>query len=203
MPSRSTDPTRPAAARRAVLAGLAFGLFAATTARPAPHPTKDHPMTDHDASGLHDFDFLFGDWEVRHHKLRKRLAGDDSWSDFAGRTLCRRLTHGLGNLDENQLDDPAGPYAAMTVRYFDPARRLWTIYWVDSRRPQMEPAVSGAFKDGVGLFYADDTFEGRPIKVRFRWTADPRSPRWEQAFSPDGGASWEVNWVMDFTRAAA
>ena len=24
--------------------------------------------------------------------------------------------------------------------------------------------------------------------------------RWEQAFSADGGATWEVNWVMEFTR---
>ena len=27
------------------------------------------------------------------------------------------------------------------------------------------------------------------------------TPRWEQAFSDDDGATWETNWVMEFTRA--
>ena len=27
--------------------------------------------------------------------------------------------------------------------------------------------------------------------------------RWEQAFSPDRGQSWETNWIMDFRRADA
>jgi NIPSNAP len=26
------------------------------------------------------------------------------------------------------------------------------------------------------------------------------TPRWEQAFSVDGGKTWETNWIMDFTR---
>jgi hypothetical protein len=62
--------------------------------------------------------------------------------------------------------------------------------------------MRGAFRDGVGTFYADDTFAGRPIKVRFTWSAvAPATPHWEQAFSADGGATWETNWEMDFRRA--
>jgi hypothetical protein len=30
---------------------------------------------------------------------------------------------------------------------------------------------------------------------------DTPTPRWEQAFSEDGGETWETNWVMDFARA--
>ena len=61
--------------------------------------------------------------------------------------------------------------------------------------------VVGRFVDGVGTFLAEDTFEGRPIVVRFLWTrTDTPSPRWEQAFSEDGGTTWETNWEMDFTR---
>jgi hypothetical protein len=38
--------------------------------------------------------------------------------------------------------------------------------------------------------------------VRFLWTdITPASARWQQAFSEDGGASWETNWVMEFERA--
>jgi hypothetical protein len=208
MPTPFTDQLRLAPARRDVMAGLGaatLGLLAASTARAAsPHSIKDPAMTPQDASGLRDFDFLFGSWAVRHHKLKRRLAGSDDWSDFAGQLSCRPLIHGLGNMDDNQFDDPAGPYAAVAVRYFNPATRLWTIYWVDGRYPQMEPAVSGAFKDGVGLFYAEDRFEGKPIRVRFRWSdISSSSARWEQAFSPDAGATWEVNWKMEFVRVAA
>jgi hypothetical protein len=160
-------------------------------------------MTFPEPPGADDFDFLTGEWDVAHRKLTQRLAGSDAWVDFSGRTSARRLANGLGNLDDNSLDDPAGAYSAMTVRYFDPATRRWAIYWIDSRRHEVEPAVVGVFEDGAGTFFADDTFEGRPIRVRFVWSEiTANSARWEQAFSADGGASWEVNWVMRFTRKA-
>ena len=39
-----------------------------------------------------------------------------------------------------------------------------------------------------------------PIRVRFIWSGvTTPTPRWEQAFSDDGGETWETNWVMDFT----
>lgn len=60
----------------------------------------------------------------------------------------------------------------------------------------------GQFENGVGTFLADDVFEGRPIKVRFlRSQTDADHCTWQQAFSPDGGASWETNWKMEFTRS--
>ena len=69
---------------------------------------------------------------------------------------------------------------------------------------QIDVPVVGSFLDGIGSFYADDTFEGRPIRVRFTWFAiDKEAPRWEQAFSIDGGITWETNWTMDFRRVDA
>jgi hypothetical protein len=39
-----------------------------------------------------------------------------------------------------------------------------------------------------------------PIAVRFHWDrGGPRSARWEQSFSADGGRTWEPNWVMEFS----
>jgi hypothetical protein len=72
-------------------------------------------------------------------------------------------------------------------------------YWADSRRGILEPPVVGSFDGDVGTFYGDDVFEGRPIRVRFLWTRGA-SPRWEQAYSADGGKTWETNWTMDMTR---
>jgi hypothetical protein len=89
------------------------------------------------------------------------------------------------------------------MRSYDAAARQWAIWWLDARQPHaLDVPVVGRFEGGVGLFFADDTLDGRPIKIRFTWdTRQPDAPRWEQAFSPDGGASWETNWVMQFRRA--
>ena len=63
--------------------------------------------------------------------------------------------------------------------------------------------MRGSFSGNVGQFEGDDTLRGQPIRVRFRWTEiDTPTPKWEQAYSPDGGKTWETNWVMHFTRAA-
>jgi hypothetical protein len=90
----------------------------------------------------------------------------------------------------------------MSLRFFDPKTRRWSIYWADSRRSGLlDPPVIGGFEGGVGIFEGDDTFEGTPIRVRFTWSrTDTPSPRWEQAFSADGGKTWETNWIADFTR---
>ena len=61
--------------------------------------------------------------------------------------------------------------------------------------------MKGGFGNGGGLFEGEDTHEGKPVRVRYTWSrlATP-TPRWEQAFSADGGKTWETNWVMDYSR---
>lgn len=164
-----------------------------------PHDT----VTGHDA-GARDFDFLQGRWEVHHRRLARRLAGCTDWDEFGGTTELRPLLGGLGNVDDNVIDLPGGSYRAASLRAYDAATRQWSIWWLDGRHPQrIDAPLRGAFADGVGTFYADETFEGRPIRVRFLWShIEPRSCRWQQAFSDDGGRTWETNWVMDFKRLA-
>ena len=59
----------------------------------------------------------------------------------------------------------------------------------------------GKFEYGRGSFAGDDTDGGRPVKVLFDWSGtDTETPRWSQAFSYEGGDSWETNWVMEFRR---
>lgn len=150
-----------------------------------------------------DFDFLFGAWRVAHRRLKRRLAGDDEWQTFAGTCAARPLLGGLGNVDDNWLDLPGGAYRAVTLRAFDPAADRWAIWWLDARNPhRLDVPVIGGFSNGEGAFFADDVFEGRAIRVRFLWTrVSTDEPRWEQAFSADGGAHWETNWIMNFTRS--
>jgi hypothetical protein len=127
-----------------------------------------------------------------------------SGGSSGGRTVdARPMLDGAANVDDNVLDLPAGPVRAMSIRSFDRATGTWSIWWLDGGNPKvLETPMVGSFVDGVGTFLADDTFDGRPIRARFLWTRmETGSPRWEQAYSVDGGATWETNWIMDFTRA--
>jgi hypothetical protein len=149
-----------------------------------------------------DFDFWMGRWSCRNRRLRQRLAGSDEWDEFQSTVMARPILDGLGNEDEFRTDYGGG-FVGMSFRFFDPERQRWSIYWADTRRSgELDPPVFGGFSGDTGVFEGDDTFDERPIRVRFIWSGiTTPTPRWEQAFSEDGGATWETNWIMDFTRA--
>ncbi len=148
-------------------------------------------------SDAHDFDFLHGNWRVRHRKLATRLAGADDWSEFDGTSSTRPILGGFSNVEHNFIGDPAGGYA---LRAFETGTGLWRIWWLDLRSPrEIGLPVVGGFDGGSGTFLADDHWNGVPIKVRFMWFKRAGvGPRWEQSFSPDGGRTWELNWSMQF-----
>jgi hypothetical protein len=151
-----------------------------------------------------DFDFEIGRWSVRHQRLRQRLAGSTDREAFSGTCEMRLIPGGSGNIEDSLPHLPAGPCRAAALRGFDAARGTWAIWWLDGRNVNaMDPPVIGRFDKGVGTFLGAGMPNGRPIRVRFLWpdTAAP-SPRREQAVSADGGATWETNGRMRFTRLA-
>jgi len=156
-------------------------------------------MTDH----CTDFDFQQGRWTVHHRRLKSRLTGCTEWETFAGTSEQRPLLGGNGNVEDNLLHLPAGDYRAVALRSYDPEAGTWAIWWLDARNPHaLDMPVTGRFEQGIGTFFADDTHEGRAVRLRFLWLdTHGDAPRWEQALSADGGESWETNWVMEFTRA--
>ena len=149
-----------------------------------------------------DFDFQIGAWRVRHRRLRQRLASCTEWEAFDGTSVMRPILGGNGNVEDNLLHFPGGSYRAVALRSFDHDRG-WAIWWLDSRAPHgLDVPVVGRFENGVGRFEAEDVLDGRPVRLRFLWLdTDTATPRWEQALSADGGATWEINWTMDFERA--
>ncbi len=160
-------------------------------------------QTAEPGSAVHDFDFYMGKWRVHHRRLKERLAGNDEWQEFEGTSTAWPILDGAGNVDDNVLELPGDTYRAISLRSFDPKSQSWSIWWLDGRNPhgRLDPPVVGGFSDGVGTFLAEDTFQGQPILVRFLWSDITEGTcRWEQAFSPDGGTTWEVNWVMESTR---
>lgn len=188
--------------RRALMRSAALAV-ATLGARGALAEEAPVPLPDGTASPR-DFDYFLGSWRVEHRRLRKRLAGSDDWEEFSGRTHCQQLFGGLVNLNESVSYRGGKTSYGMGLRAFDePGGRWADWYLAQGDLGRIEPPLYGRFADGVGTFYARERFEGRPVLVRGRFSSvNSGEARWEQAFSPDEGASWETNWVMRYLRTA-
>jgi hypothetical protein len=151
--------------------------------------------------GRADFDFIIGRWNIHHRRLREWLKGSTSWEEFEGTAVDRKILGGLGSISEVTLHRASGPLEGMTVRIFDPKSEQWSIYWVDSIHGILTTPMIGGFTRGRGAFYAQEIFEGKHIFSRFLWLdITTTSCHWEQAFSEDGGSTWETNWMMELNR---
>jgi hypothetical protein len=155
---------------------------------------------EHD--GRHDFDFIAGKWKARGRRLSERLKGSDTWYEVEGTLSAQLLLGGLGNLDELVMEGEQWKgYGGVTLRLFDPQTQQWSIYWVGKAMGKLQDPMIGSFKNGRGEFYDREIFDKQTIISRFIWSVlDANTARWEQAFSPDAGKTWETNWIMDFER---
>ena len=184
---------------------LSLGLVASglSVARSSPGSGGEISHAERTVPGLHDFDFLVGHWRVHHRKLKERLANSHEWIEFEGTLFSQPLMVGYSNVDDLVLNVPGAPYRGVALRSFDPKSQQWLNWWLDSRNPlgSLDPPMRGGFKNGVGTFYGDDTLNGKPVRARFIWSGiTPTSCHWEQAYSPDGGKTWETNWAQDIIR---
>lgn len=195
---------QPALSRRRLLLASLSG--AAVLPSSVPHAARAAasaglPDIPPPAGDLHDFDFFVGDWTGANRRLKQRWVGSDDWDEFPNTLTCGSQLGGVVNLDYH-VHFPTKGWSGMTVRAFDVESRRWSLYWINSRTGKLFPPVVGGFSGDHGEFFGDDTDEGRPVKVRFRWTKHrPGAARWEQAFSLDGRA-WETNWVCEHTRVS-
>jgi hypothetical protein len=152
-------------------------------------------MTTH----RHDFDFYVGTWKIRNRRLRKALAGCTEWYEFEATGRARMVLDGIGNIDEYEA--PSEGLVGFTLRVYDPERDEWLLYWVGRAGGPLGAPQVGRMENGRGDFEADDVWNGIPIRVVYRWTVvSPTEARWEQAFSADGGRTWETNWIMESTK---
>ena len=154
--------------------------------------------------GSHDFDFLWGDWDFRLRRLLKPLTGSTEWAEFSGTLRCRSLCGGHANVDEVEVVNPrdGSRIDGLTVRLYNPVTHEWSLYWGNARTGVLAPTPQrGRFTEGRGEFLDRDTFNGKPIVVRYVWSdITTNSAHFEQSFSADEGATWEVNWITDQTR---
>ena len=195
-PSQRNDEP-PSLGRREFMTHLAMTAGAMALGLPG--------VTSAGTDPARDWQWLSGNWDVWHSRLKERLAGNNDWQEFAGKSAFWMTMNGLGNVDDNIVEIPSGTYRGLSLRAFDSKTGKWSIWWLDARNPtRIEPPVLGGFRGDEGEFIGQDTFKDRPIVVRFRWhEVHGKRPWWDQAFSTDNGATWEINWRNYFTRTAA
>lgn len=155
--------------------------------------------------GQHDFDFEAGSWKIHLSRLLHPLTGSKKWEEFDGTTTTEKVWGGRAFLEQFEADSPsAGHLEGMTLRLYNPESHQWSLYWATSKTGTLGVPTVGEFKDGVGEFYDQELINGRMVLVRFIWSKiTANSAHFEQSFSPDGGKTWEVNWITDQTRLGA
>jgi hypothetical protein len=153
-------------------------------------------------ASTHDFDFLRGSWNVHNRYLKGRMRHSTEWIEFDAQSDAQPLLNGLGQLDQYRAVRDGNAIEGVTLRLFNPATGEWSLHWADTVNPGvLLPPMVGRFTGDVGEFFGDEFVDGKKVLCRFYWTrTNPDSPRWEQAFSDDGGKTWETNWIMTLTR---
>jgi hypothetical protein len=153
----------------------------------------------HAVDGQHDFDWDIGTWKIHQRRLLHPLTGSTDWVESQGTDVVRKIWDGA-NSGEISADGPAGHLELYTLRLYNTATREWSIYFTNSSSGALSPPAVGKFAKGRGEFYDQETYNGRTILLRFSVsdiTAD--SCRFEQAFSADGGRTWETNFIVTET----
>ncbi|WP_109509413.1 hypothetical protein [Nocardioides speluncae] len=154
-------------------------------------------MTTDPTGTLDDFDWEIGSWTTTVNVLADPLSrGPDEWLHFTGTTVVKPLLNRRANVLEFDVSGPGGRIEAVSLRLFEPQARRWSINFANIRNGLLTPAVYGGFDDGVGIFFGEDELNGRSVQVRFQIVLQgPDEARFEQAYSDDGGTTWEANWI--------
>lgn len=153
------------------------------------------------SDGQHDFDFEIGTWKTQLRRLQRPLSGSTAWLEYEGTTVVRKVLDGRANLVELKVAGPAGRIEGLSLRLYEPQLRQWSLNFANITDGKLTTPSIGAFKNGRGEFHNEDTYNGRPIMVRFIITKVTQDQyRFEQSFSDDGGKTWEVNWIAIDTR---
>ena len=163
-------------------------------------PNSDAQKTA-ERDGHHDFDFEIGAWKTRLSRRLNPLTGSATWVEYEGTTVVRRIWDGRANLVELKADGPAGHIEGLSLRLYNPQSHQWSLNFASRNGGAMTQPTIGEFKNGRGEFFDQETFNARAIFVRFVISdITPTSCHFEQAFSSDGGKTWEVNWIATDTR---
>lgn len=151
--------------------------------------------------GQHDFDFEIGTWKTHVSRRLHPLSGSTTWVELEGTTVVRQVMQGRANLAELDVTGPSGRIEGVSLRLYNPQSRQWSLNFANARVGTLTEPTIGEFRNGRGEFFSQEILDGRSIYVRFVIICETRDAcRFEQAFSADGGKTWELNWIATDTR---
>ena len=152
--------------------------------------------------GQRDFDFEIGTWKTDLKRLAKPLSGTNEWLTYTGTSKVTRVMGGRANLVELDVTGPSGRIEGVSLRLYNPEEKTWSLNFANARSGELVPPSVGSFDaQGRGEFYSNETYNGKPVIVRFLILPISRdSIRFVQAYSADGGRTWEDNWIAIDTR---
>ncbi len=166
------------------------------------------PVSTTTDAAQNDFNFDFGTWNIHMRRLRHPLTDSSNWFDMNGTTTTSKIWGGKANIAEVEADGPNGPNDSnshlelLALRLYNPISHQWAISFATSNAGVLSPPAIGDFKNGIGEFIDQETYGDRTILVHFTiQSTAPGKAHSEQAFSNDGGKTWETNWINDYTRA--
>jgi hypothetical protein len=181
---------------RALVAMMALQPVLASSASSDAQPASPR-------DGQHDFDFEIGTWKTHVKRLVQPLSGSTTWVEYQGTSIVKKLWDGGANVVLLDVTGPKGRIEGLSLRLYNPESRQWSLNFSNRAVGTLDKPTIGQFNNGRGEFYSQETFNGRAILVRFVISdITPESARFEQAFSDDGGKTWEVNWIATDTRIA-
>lgn len=185
--------------RRTLLKAAAAGLAVAPFVLPAGAAGNAVGGAARPRGKPGEFDFLTGEWRIQHRRLQ--TPGGNDWDEFPGEATVWAILGGVGSVEELRI--PARDFSGLGLRLLDVGKGIWSDFWVNGKSGVLTaPGQTGYFENGAGIFRADEMEDGKLIKVRGTWDRiTPKSCRWHQTVSRDGGKHWEDNWFMDWTRA--
>jgi hypothetical protein len=129
------------------------------------------------------------------------LTGSPDWADMDGVTIVTKIWGGRANLAEFKADGPAGHLELLSLRTYNPMTGQWSLNFATPKVGKLGVPGVGEFKNGRGDFYDLEPINGKSVLVKFSiWGITADSAQSEQAFSDDGGKTWEVNWINRYTR---
>ena len=179
--------------------------FIATLTRERAEPSSDvaagaAPMSTTPED--HEFDFDLGAWKTHSSRLLHPLTGSTTWVELDGVTIVKKVCNGRANLAEYKASGSNGTVQLLSLRWFNPTTHEWNIDFATPNVGTLGIPAVGQFKNGRADFYDYEPINSRSVLVRFSiWATGVDTAQSEQAFSEDGGKTWEVNWMTQYTRA--
>lgn len=140
------------------------------------------------------FDFWLGEWDVQN----RHLNGGQWQETGTARALIQAVADGKAILEQWE-GTARTPLHGFSVRTYDDQLDKWVIVlnW-HGGQPSSFSQMHGEFGEDRGEFFPPGS---GPKGVRFTFSKPrPGSCQWDQAVSSDGGQTWNMNWVMSFTR---